>query len=119
LEELLLEDNPLKARPRKANQDVTQMSAEMRQMEEQYAPIAAEWETFPDMLLPRFTSYDYRKMKRRSYYPHNHIVSTATASTSRPSTPANQTDSRMASVDVMPPLPATKMVPLEKAEAMT
>ncbi|KAF8754396.1 kinase-like protein [Rhizoctonia solani] len=102
LEELLLEDNPLKARPRKANQDVTQMSAEMRQMEEQ------------------FTSYDYRKMKRRSYYPHNHIVSSATGtSTSRPSTPANQTDSRMASVDVMPPLPATKMVPLEKAEAMT
>ncbi|CAE6413533.1 unnamed protein product [Rhizoctonia solani] len=35
LEELLLEDNPLKARPRKANQDVTQLSAEMRQMEEQ------------------------------------------------------------------------------------
>lgn len=34
LEELLLEDNPLKARARKANQD--HLSSEMRQMEEQY-----------------------------------------------------------------------------------
>lgn len=33
LEELLLEDNPLKAKARKANQD--NLSAEMRQMEEQ------------------------------------------------------------------------------------
>ena len=33
LEELLLEDNPLKAKPRKANQE--NLSAEMRQMEEQ------------------------------------------------------------------------------------
>ena len=36
LEELLLEDNPLKARKRKANQDLDALSAEMRQMEEQY-----------------------------------------------------------------------------------
>ena len=35
LEELLLEDNPLKARKRKANQDLGALSAEMRQMEEQ------------------------------------------------------------------------------------
>lgn len=35
LEELLLEDNPLKARKRKANQDIDNLSAEMRQMEEQ------------------------------------------------------------------------------------
>lgn len=58
-------------------------------------------------------------MKRRSYYPHNQqIVSTMTAtSASRPSTPAGeQVDSRVASVDVMPPLPATKMVPLEKSD---
>jgi serine/threonine kinase 32 len=33
LEELLLEDNPLKARARKANQ--TNLSLEMKQMEEQ------------------------------------------------------------------------------------
>lgn len=33
LEELLLEDNPLKAKARKANQD--NLSAEMKQMEEQ------------------------------------------------------------------------------------
>ena len=35
LEELLLEDNPLKARQRKV-QDINNLSAEMRQMEEQY-----------------------------------------------------------------------------------
>ncbi|CAA7267385.1 unnamed protein product [Cyclocybe aegerita] len=75
LEELLLEDNPLKAKARKANQD--NLSAEMRQMEEQ------------------FTTYDFHKMQRRSYYPHNqHLISTATATSSglassRPGTPAN------------------------------
>ncbi|KAF9489313.1 kinase-like protein [Pleurotus eryngii] len=77
LEELLLEDNPLKAKARKANQD--NLSAEMRQMEEQ------------------FTSYDFKKMQRRSYYPTNqHIVSTVTATSSsgpglasRPVTPGN------------------------------
>jgi len=74
LEELLLEDNPLKAKTRKANQD--NLSVEMRQMEEQ------------------FTSYDFKKMQRRSYYPHNHLISTATATSSglassRPGTPAN------------------------------
>lgn len=37
LEELLLEDNPLKAKARKANQD--NLSAEMRQMEEQSVAI--------------------------------------------------------------------------------
>ncbi|KAF9054332.1 kinase-like domain-containing protein [Panaeolus papilionaceus] len=75
LEELLLEDNPLKARARRANQD--NLSAEMRQMEEQFTP------------------YDFKKMQRRSYYPHNqHLISTATATSSglassRPGTPAN------------------------------
>lgn len=34
LEELLLEDNPLKAKARKVNQD--NLSAEMKQMEDQY-----------------------------------------------------------------------------------
>ncbi|KAG6861345.1 hypothetical protein C0995_001324 [Termitomyces sp. Mi166 len=75
LEELLLEDNPLKAKARKANQD--NLSAEMRQMEEQ------------------FTTYDFKKMQRRSYYPHNHqhLISIATGTSSgmassRPATPA-------------------------------
>jgi len=78
LEELLLEDNPLKARKRNPNQDISNLSAEYRQMEEQ------------------FTSYDFRKTQRRSYYPHNQqVVSTVTATTgtsvidpSRPTTPA-------------------------------
>lgn len=76
LEELLLEDNPLKAKPRKANRDLNNLSAEMRQMEEQ------------------FTIYDFRLMHRRSYYPHNQqIASTVTATSSsgliasRPVTP--------------------------------
>ncbi|KAI0788818.1 kinase-like protein [Abortiporus biennis] len=70
LEELLLEDNPLKARQRKV-QDINNLSAEMRQMEEQFAP------------------YDFKRMQRRSYYPSQQLVSTATAttSTSRPVTP--------------------------------
>ncbi|TFK51637.1 kinase-like protein [Heliocybe sulcata] len=78
LEELLLEDNPLKAKQRKANQD--NLSPEMRQMEEQ------------------FTTYDFKKMQRRSYYPHNQQIQstvTATSSTgmtgvpSRPVTPGD------------------------------
>lgn len=36
LEELLLEDNPLKARKRNPNQDINALSTEMRQLEEQY-----------------------------------------------------------------------------------
>jgi serine/threonine kinase 32 len=41
LEELLLEDNPLKAKQRKQNQDISALSAEMRQMEEQSVPAPA------------------------------------------------------------------------------
>jgi len=75
LEELLLEDNPLKAKQRKVNQD--NLSTEMKQMEDQFTP------------------YDFKKMHRRSYYPHNQqIVSTVTATdstgalvASRPVTP--------------------------------
>jgi serine/threonine kinase 32 len=72
LEELLLEDNPLKAKERKANQE--KLSPEMKQMEEQ------------------FTSYDFKKMQRRSYFPSNEqTTSTITATSSnesRPVTPA-------------------------------
>ena len=38
LEELLLEDNPLRARQRK-ERDISSLSAEMRQMEEQYVMV--------------------------------------------------------------------------------
>ncbi|KAI0629219.1 kinase-like protein [Trametes polyzona] len=74
LEELLLEDNPLRAKQRK-ERDISSLSAEMRQMEEQFTP------------------YDFKKMHRRSYYPQTQIVSTVTAtsstgpSSSRPVTP--------------------------------
>ena len=40
LEELLLEDNPLKARQRKV-QDINNLGPEMRQMEEQYVYFGA------------------------------------------------------------------------------
>jgi serine/threonine kinase 32 len=113
LEELLLEDNPLKARKRNPNQDVNALSAELRQLDEQ------------------FTTYDFRKMHRRSYYPHNQqIVSTMTAtssigvSASRPSTPALPNGSDPARPtesysNMPPPLPNTKMMPMEMNEAMT
>jgi serine/threonine kinase 32 len=93
LEELLLEDNPLKAKARKANQD--NLSAEMRQMEEQYVLILLNRIYASNISRQRFTSYDFKKMQRRSYYPHNqHIISTATGTSSgmassRPGTPAN------------------------------
>ncbi|KAH8832585.1 kinase-like domain-containing protein [Flagelloscypha sp. PMI_526] len=77
LEELLLEDNPLKAKQRKAAFQEN-LTAELRQMEEQ------------------FTSYDFKRMQRRSYYPHNqsHLMSTATGTSSglassRPGTPGD------------------------------
>ncbi|KAI0763780.1 kinase-like protein [Trametes elegans] len=74
LEELLLEDNPLRAKQRK-ERDLSSLSAEMRQMEEQFTP------------------YDFKKMQRRSYYPQTQIISTVTATSStgptssRPVTP--------------------------------
>ena len=87
----MLEDNPLKAKARKANQD--NLSVEMRQMEEQWV----HFHMFPFAYVKlgwRFTSYDFKKMQRRSYYPHNHLISTVTATSSglassRPGTPAN------------------------------
>lgn len=78
LEELLLEDNPLKAKTRKVNHDnMDNLSADMKQMEDQ------------------FTSYDFKKMpRRRSLYPNQQLDSTATTSSgfasSRPATPQSQ-----------------------------
>lgn len=65
LEELLLEDNPLKAKARKASNQEN-MTPEYKQMEDQFTP------------------YDFKKMQRRSYYPHNQsqLISTATAGSS-------------------------------------
>jgi len=57
LEELLLEDNPLKAKARKMNQD--NLSSEMKEMEN------------------RFTAYDFKRMQRRSYF---HQMSTTNVS---------------------------------------
>jgi len=112
LEELLLEDNPLKARKRNPNQDITTLSAEYRQMEEQFTP------------------YDFKKMNRRSYYPHNQqLVSTITqASTtgfaSRPSTPGDTESSFNPHIrsgdDFVPPVPSIRSMQPdnEKAEKL-
>ena len=51
LEELLLEDNPLKARQRRV-QDINNLSSEMRQMEEQYVASSLASRTF-DVYAPR------------------------------------------------------------------
>lgn len=76
LEELLLEDNPLRARERNPKQDINKLSVEYRQMEE------------------KFLIYDYTRMERKSYYMGNHSTSAATHSMtasvpdrSRPATP--------------------------------
>lgn len=66
----------------------------MRQMEEQYV-VSCSRSRFFLTIIPRFTSYDYKKMQRRSYYPQQNpqLVSTATATSStgvvssRPVTP--------------------------------
>jgi hypothetical protein len=87
-------------------------------------------------LRTRFTSYDFKQMKRRSYYPTNQqIISTVSAASgnvgagsSRPSTPINGianggigTESIRGDdlyADAPPPLPNTKMIPMEKGDAM-
>ncbi|KAI8996379.1 kinase-like protein [Trametes punicea] len=106
LEELLLEDNPLRAKQRK-ERDLSSLSAEMRQMEEQYVTPPSTASCFklyleinPSAYPPpsnyveiRFTSYDFKKMQRRSYYPQTQIATTVTATSStvpassRPVTP--------------------------------
>jgi serine/threonine kinase 32 len=98
LEELLLEEHPLKVRKRKPNRDISRLSPEFRQMEEQYVCMCDP--TNPFILTfrqcPRFTTYDFQKTQRQTYYPCNrHIVSSVASITSdldleisRPSTPA-------------------------------
>ncbi|WRT67153.1 uncharacterized protein IL334_004119 [Kwoniella shivajii] len=91
LEELLLEENPLKARKRKEGQDLEMMTPEMRMMEE------------------HFKIFDYTKTQRRSYYhpaapgAANQTTSSGTTATavsshlspkiidSRPGTPSDRT----------------------------
>lgn len=94
LEELLLEDNPLRAKQRK-ERDISSLSVEMRQMEEQYVITSRLTSAALNIHFEycRFTSYDFKKMQRRSYYPQTQIISTVTAtsstgpSSSRPVTP--------------------------------
>lgn len=85
----------MKARKRK-DQDINNLSAEMRQMEEQYVHTIYTCLLFLRIVrYVRFTTYDFKKMHRRSYYPHNQqIISQATGTSStgyaasRPVTPS-------------------------------
>ncbi|GJJ11549.1 hypothetical protein Clacol_005783 [Clathrus columnatus] len=93
LEELLLEDHPLKKKKRKANRDVSRLSPEYRILEEQ------------------FTNYNFQNSKRRTYYPVNEqLVSRVTSASSddaeesRPPTPGPYLDGdRCASANRLPP----------------
>ncbi|TKY89623.1 hypothetical protein EX895_001408 [Sporisorium graminicola] len=61
LEELLLEDNPLKAKKRNGNADFDALPPEMRQMEEHFLP------------------FDHLKQRRKSYFRASHANGTAAA----------------------------------------
>lgn len=81
LEELLLEDHPLKKKKRKANRDVSRLRPEYRILEEQFA------------------NYNFQNSKRRTYYPVNeqlasHVTSASSddAGDSRPPTPGPYLD---------------------------
>jgi len=74
LEELLLEDNPLRARERNPKQDINKLSSEYRQMEE------------------KFHSYDFTRMERKSYFTRSEASAPTTSQPgglepSRPATP--------------------------------
>jgi len=94
LEELLLEDHPLKKKKRKANRDVTKLTPQLRQLEEQ------------------FTSYDFQHTRPRTYYPVNQqIVETVNPTgsdadisrpSSRPNTPGPYLDADAFAVHNLP-----------------
>jgi serine/threonine kinase 32 len=99
LEELLLEERPLKVKRRKPNRDLSSLSPELRQMEEQYACLSV-LKHFQSLISTRFTAYNFQKTRRQTYYPFNQeIVSSITSLTSdldmessRPPTPATFID---------------------------
>jgi serine/threonine kinase 32 len=65
LEELLLEENPLKARKRKAGQELENMTPEMRTMEEQYvlgALCGADYRSRSQLQSVRLYSYPKTKL---------------------------------------------------------
>ena len=90
----------MRAKQRK-ERDISSLSAEMRQMEEQYVILSFSCFFSKASFVPdadphyhlRFQPYDFKKMQRRSYYPQTQIISTVTATSStgpassRPVTP--------------------------------
>ncbi|GAA6034859.1 hypothetical protein JCM8097_009335 [Rhodosporidiobolus ruineniae] len=82
LEELLLEDNPLKARKRNPNLDLSQMSADYRLMEQ------------------HFTNYDYLRQPRRTYFTDGE--GNAAASAVSPSSATGTTSAAPSSASAAP-----------------
>jgi serine/threonine kinase 32 len=78
LEELLLEDNPLKAKKRDEKRDIASLTPDMRQMEEQWVDYHGYEIIGPPELiflcLPSafsFLPFDHMKQVRRSYFKHS------------------------------------------------
>ena len=109
------------------------LSTEMRQLDEQYVPLPFPPYRIPLTHLGRFTSYDFRRMKRRSYYPTNQqLISSITqtssnqgghVSLSRSGTPVSAANEPgpaydTSSINPPPPIPGTKMIPMEVEDAV-
>ncbi|WWC61115.1 uncharacterized protein I303_103693 [Kwoniella dejecticola CBS 10117] len=89
LEELLLEENPLKARKRKEGQDLEMMSPEMRMMEE------------------HFKIFDYTKTQRRSYYHPAASGATVPSQTTSSGTTATAVSSHLSAKPAVVSRPGT------------
>ncbi|GAA5872752.1 hypothetical protein JCM16303_006819 [Sporobolomyces ruberrimus] len=101
LEELLLEDNPLKARKRNPNLDVSQLSSDYRAMEQHFLP------------------YDYLRQPRRTWFVDESGTPASASASGHPahqqqpqqaSTSSNQPSSsgmQYPSTSQMPPSPST------------
>lgn len=108
----------------------------MRQLEEQYVDLDISPPAFNELIFlvhVRFQTYDFRKMNRRSFYPHNQIISSVTATSSQGIIPPSRTGTPTVGMESMPgaradynetasipppPIPTTKMMPMEKSEAI-
>ncbi|KAL1409709.1 hypothetical protein Q8F55_003705 [Vanrija albida] len=90
LEELLLEENPLKARKRKTDTDTQALTPEMRMMEE------------------HFTVFDYARTQRRTYYhPPSSSSKAASSSASQATRLANNHVTPPTQLDRLPSRPRT------------
>lgn len=124
LEELLLEDNPLKARKRNPNLDVSQLSSDYRAMEQQSVSIAiylSPWGRTAKLTRSdsSFLPYDYLRQPRRTWFVDESGTPASASASGHPahqqqpqqaSTSSNQPSSsgmQYPSTSQMPPSPST------------